>query len=197
MSVVLKNTCYVLLLLCFYSQSTYAAKSTRFKVIDFDFALACSNAPNLSDPQFPDANVMNKDTVKGGFIEGEYAGNPTIDALSENAVSTYFAFDFNTVPMANYTAMTGIDGGNHPPASFDLENLKADLSSLYLNWNNIEMHIGQADLDMVKSRNNRYTVDFRTLLVGAPFKGCTSRLKLVLKPKGPKAGKFIKNRGFL
>lgn len=195
MSDVLKKIVFILLLTCFYSQSVQAEKSSRFDVIDFDFSLSCKNSPDLSDPQFPDSNVSNKDTVKGGFVEGEYGGSRPIDNLEENVINTYFAFDYFGAPVSNYTSITGVDGGNHPPPSFDIDNLTVDLSSLYLYFNGSEYHVGQSDLLMVEVQNNRYSVDFLSQLIGQPFDTCTARLQLMLKHKGHRANNIAHKKG--
>lgn len=174
-----KSSSYILL--AALSTLTSQASANTFEVVDFDFALACDQKPNISNPQFPDSQVTNKQLPSNPiFQDGVYSGHAPASTATSDIVQKYVSFDYFNTPVSNYTAQTGIDNGSHPPPTFNLSTLKADLSSFYAWWNGTEFSQGNSDVDMVDNLDGTYTIDYLSLISGGPFNGCTGRWKMVL-----------------
>lgn len=155
-----------------------AALGDRFQVIDFDFSLTCDSKPLLGTPQFPDVQFAFPIVIENAiFTDGQYNGQTP---APNTVVSTYMAFHYFDAPVSNYTAPTGVDGGSHPPPTFDLNNLTVNLSSFYAYWNGTEFNQGDANVALIDNLDGTFQSDHRSLIVGGTFDGCTGRWKMRL-----------------
>jgi len=177
----LSKNSFSILIFCLAPFTTYALPGDRYQVLDFDFSLTCDSKPLLGNPQFPDSNVTNDAIVPDAiFIDGEYGGQVPVSAEDSDRVDTYLAFDYIGAAVSNYTAPTGVDGINHPPPTFDLTNLTANLSSFYAFWNGTEFNQGNPDVPLIDNLDGTFSSDHRSIIVGGTFDGCTGRWKMLL-----------------
>lgn len=170
--------------LLFTSSYLQLAQANTFEVVkdSFDFGLSCATAPTI--PPIPDALVTEQQAT-GFFEDNVYAGTepPDSDSGNNNPENTYVSFKYFGGFVSNYTIsnspqLTGNGnevGVNHPAPSFDLINLKANLSSFYAYWNGTAFNQGNSDVDMVDNLDGTYSIDYTSLISGVPFDGCTGR----------------------
>lgn len=134
---------------------SFSVSSNQFQVLDVDFSLSCGGV----DPVFPDINVTRR--VPGGvFEDGVYSGSIPLERTAQDF--SYFELNYLSTPINAFTLPISpfASGEALPPPSFDLVNLKADISSLFFEWNDTVYSMGESGIDIVDNMDGTYTLDY-------------------------------------
>lgn len=181
-----RNYTYLTIAMTLYSAAATADPGDIFQVTDFDFAMDCTQKPNIGDPKFPDSNVKNSSVIENNpFNDGEFFGvrpGPT-PGNGDIKTEAYVSFDFFGGPVSNYTAARGVDldpaEADHVAPTLDRTNLTANLGSFYAYWNGTEFNQGNANVTLIDNLDNTYKTNYVSLIVDGDFDGCTGGWKFV------------------